>query len=142
MALHPLLIGPDEKRHIAALIEKAAANVVPLDKVMALAQNRAAGGPVTMPSNREYTVLIPSDYRVTYTHETQRQCVCRHISISLDRAAPNRYPTPEACEAILEAFGFVNGIGRAPSWLTDDGKSGIVEFIEPLDGNIEQLKRP
>lgn len=124
---------------IAALVEKAKANPTPLVAVVALEKSRDQGQKRTM-MHDEFTMLIPLNYMVTFTHEEQRQCVCRHISVSLvDR--PGRAPAPVTIDCLLGEFGFVNRFGALAMWTTQDGDTTIVEAVEPLDGDMAQLRR-
>jgi hypothetical protein len=145
MKLRPLLIGPDERASIKALIAKAAADPVPFEEVREAADKRAHTGDGTDNSNLEYTICIPSGYHVTYTHEHQRPgeaCECRHISFSVEDAAPGTGPNPAAIEVLLSEFGFKNKIGGLPSWMTHTADNLlIIEFVEPLDGDMERLQQ-
>lgn len=136
-----LLISPEVRTQIAALIKKAAAQPTPLNIVMALSKWSETTGAKRNPLHDEFTMRIPLNYSVTYTHEHQRQCVCRHLSVALI-GRPGRGPTMEAMNALLEEFGFKNQLRELVMWITRDKNDVIIEALEPLDGNIEQLKKP
>lgn len=142
--MRALMIGPEERAMIGALIEKAAANPTPLATVMALAEARSAGKMTAInPLHDDYTMDIPQGYRVTFTHEEQRQCVCRHLSLSVRDAKPGFGPHPAAAEVILKEFGFKNDIFNVYRWDEVMPVYGMVlDFIEPLDGNMQRLRRP
>lgn len=142
--MRALLIDDDIRTTIKALIEKATANPTPLATVMKLAESRAAGniGAIN-PMHDHYTIDIPQGYRVTFTHEEQRQCVCRHLSLSVIGAAPGFGPNPTAAEVILKEFGFVNSSKRLYVWADYDvpGIGTVIDFVEPLDGDMMRLRR-
>lgn len=139
-----LIIGPEERTAIKALISKAERNVVPLVEVMRLGKLK---GPETIiEANKlgdanQYTIRLPGGFFVTYTHEEQRQCTCRHISISVAGARKNTGPDPTAVKMIIGAFGFVNPLGMLPVWITRFKDRLIVECLEPLDGDVAKLMR-
>jgi hypothetical protein len=90
--------------------------------------------------NSDATIYIPDGFAVTYTHEQQRQCVCRHLSVSVKAA--RKGPHPAAMELLMEEFGFTHKLAELPSWLEPLGHDEFaVNVVEPLDGNVEQLKR-
>jgi hypothetical protein len=138
-----LIIGPVQKDLIRALKKRAAENVISFNQVKLLAGVRERGT-IRNPLNYDLTIEIPQGYLVTYTHEMQREDVeCRHISISVRNAEPNKGPNPTAVELILKEFGFVSKIGEMPSILTKDHGDFIVEFVEPINGNMLLLmKKP
>jgi hypothetical protein len=140
--MRPLIISDPQRATIKALVERAASNVVPLTKVMELAGMRARDNVMTWDANIDYTVELPHGYHVTYTHEEQPSCVCRHISVSVEDPKPGQGPSPEACEMILQEFGFKNAMGRMPMWITKTDQSFIVEAIEPLDGDLMKIMAP
>jgi hypothetical protein len=139
-----LLINDGARLRISHLIEKASRHITPLEVVRAGGERRAAGGPETEDANSAFTIMIPRGYWVTYTQEKQREdCVCAHISISVADAKPGFGPNPAAVQVILEEFGFKHPLKNLPSWTsrTSDGEL-VVEFIEPLDGDLTRLRRP
>ena len=143
MKQRPLIITPEVKTAVEQLIAKAAARPTRWEDTMALAR-KAAAGMVENPMNDDLTMTIPRGYRVTYTHEHQREnLICRHISVSAIGAEPNQGPSPHAVVEIIALFGFINHLGAMPAWVNKkkDG-SLIIEMIEPLDGNLSHLMNP
>lgn len=139
--MRALVIGPTQKAAIAALIAKAAEHVTPLDAVKRAAQFRSQTGVGENAMNEALTIEIPNGYTVTYTHEEQPGGVCRHMSVSVSDA-PRRGPNPHAVAMLMEEFGFKNPFGGAHMWL-DEGelRAVIVNVLEPLDGNMQALRR-
>jgi hypothetical protein len=135
---YALLIDDEGRAAIKALIEKAEQNVTPLDTVVRLAVKRDEGMAIN-PMHDAFTIGLPVGFRVTYTHEEQRQCVCRHISISVGEEG--RAPHPHAINLLLEEFGFVNRLGGIFFWVTESPDRIIAEAIEPLDGDMRRLRR-
>jgi hypothetical protein len=140
----PLIIDNSTRQRIIDLKERAALAATPYEAVKAMAERRAHEVvPETNPDNAVFTIRIPHGYCVTYTHEHQRpDCTCAHISISVEGARPGFGPSVEAVTMIMQEFGFRNGPGALPGWMSrgEDGRT-IVEFVEPLDGNVERLRR-
>lgn len=133
MTTHALIIRPHEEKLIQALKEKAAAHPMLLDQVKRLAAQREQTGDPIRPENDEYTVVLPIDYQVTYTHEEQPVGMCAHISISID-ASSSRGPHPAAVNEILRLFGFVCRVdkpGAGHMWLDRDERL-IINAVEPL----------
>lgn len=139
--MRPLLIDEGVRAKITKLVELAASQPMPLDQVRKMAEKRS-NGMMTNPLNDDLTIDIPEGWRVTYTHEHQRNdVVCRHLSVSVSNARKGFGPNPAAVAVLLEEFGFKNKIGEMPAWTTDDDGRTIVEFLEPLDGDINRLRR-
>jgi hypothetical protein len=135
------LLLTEEARALARdLIAKAAAEPTKWEDAKRLAENKKRGQD-TYILNEKFTIVIPQGYIVTYTHEHQRpDLICRHISISAEGALPNKGPHPAAVVEIIKMFGFINGLGEMPAWISKkkDG-SLIVEMLEPLDGDLNHL---
>ena len=126
---------------IKELIQRASENVVPLEQVMAAAEYRAKDSKnVINEYNDSFSLMIPDGIYVTYTHETQKQCVCRHISVSIGKADKGIHPV--AFNFLLSEFGFKNQVPDLPVWTSQTKNNFIVEAIEPLDGDVRQLLRP
>lgn len=137
-----ILNDPEVMAAIKQLIEKAAARPTSFRDAKRLADKKAQGM-VENPMNDDLTMTIPVGYRVTYTHEYQREdLICRHISVSVENARPKTGPNPHAVIEILKMFGFKNNLGQMPGWVSekDDG-SLIIEFVEPLDGDVSKLAK-
>lgn len=136
-----LLDDPKLLAAIKQLIEKAAARPTSYRDAQILAGKKATGMNIN-PMNDDLTMTIPDGYRVTYTHEYQREdLVCRHISVSVEDGAPNTGPNPVAVIEILKMFGFVNSLGHMPGWVSKKPNGSlIIELVEPLDGDVSKLQ--
>jgi hypothetical protein len=98
-----LIIGPDEQAAIDLLKAHAATRVMDAETT---AKAIAADAPGFRQMMRRFSLPLPVGFVVTYTHERQpdpRLGVVQHISVSVD--TPNKYPSVEAIEMILAAFG-------------------------------------
>jgi len=141
MWLNALLIGPTERAALDELSARAAASSTDYATMERMAAASAAGRS-TGELNRALTVDLPFGYTVTFTHEEHKPGVmCRHASIGL-RTRPDRGPTPEAAQMILDVLGFRNKIGAMASWL-ETLKDGTIcpNFVEPLDGDMTRLAK-
>jgi len=138
--MRPLLLTPEVEAACKALVDLAASRPTRWEDVVRLTEARA-NGQVLNPMNDDLTMTIPHGYRVTYTHEYQREdLVCRHISISAEGAKPKTGPNPQAVVEIMRMFGFINGLGQAPAFVnTHPDGSLLIEIIEPLDGDVSKL---
>ncbi len=136
----PFIIGPDEKRLIADLIERAAAAPVAYETVreMAAQYDKLKGQNIMFDP---FTISIPIDYTVTYTHEFQRPDVCcRHLSMSVNR--PGRAPNAFAMQMLMDEFGFKNRLGQTPMYIEPLlNERAAINVIEPLDGDMSKLKK-
>jgi hypothetical protein len=130
------MITEDEQVRIAELIARATEHAVPLAEVERQAKQLIKGGVEHANWNIAQTIALECGYQVTYTHEEQRQCICRHISISVWKHIK---PNNADAQQILTAFGFINDLQLLPRWFSQNNT--VVEFLEPLDGNMEQIKR-
>jgi hypothetical protein len=124
-----------ERSLIRKLIADADQDVVPLATVQKLASERAADDNAFWEGGQ--TAVLACGYRVNYTHEEQRQCVCRHISISVWKRGVQAHV--DSAREILTAFGFINELEQLPRWLSHQGR--VLEFLEPLDGDLNRIKR-
>lgn len=95
-----LVIGQVQREQIATLRAIAGANPQDPRDVMFAAER---GGEVFRAMMALLTVELPIGYFVTYSHETQPIGLCHHLSVSVRR--PNKMPSVEAVEMILEEFG-------------------------------------
>jgi hypothetical protein len=143
-----LHISNHVRAEIAALKAKAAepGNVTKLATVVEMAGKQAKG---EIPSGFNeahvpFTMAIPHGFYVTYTHEEQHQCTCRHISVSVE-SGPGKGPHPTAFGMLLREFGFVNTLdGKTKPYIwtsTTPGGRLVIEAIEPLDGDMHRLQR-
>ena len=134
--MRALVIGPEQEALIAALRSKARANVVPFEAM----KLRAAGNVRNIAEiNSDYTMGIPFGFSVTLTHEEHRPgIVCRHLSVSVDRAGKG--PHPLAVQEIMSKFGFANPLGELVCWDEPlDQDRFAINVVEPLDGDMSRL---
>ena len=62
------------------------------------------------------------------------------MSVSVDKGGVG--PHPIAVSMLMREFGFVNQFGADPMWTENLGGSEFaVNVLEPLDGNVESLRR-
>jgi hypothetical protein len=103
MPRNSLIIGKTQREQIATLREFAAAkpsNMEDMRRAVAL----KASNPDLFDTNAvAYTITLPNDYLVTYSHEQQEFGLCHHISISIKTR--NRLPHEAAVAMICEEFG-------------------------------------
>lgn len=135
------MIGEKERSAIAELIAKAALRPTPLENMKRAAEHKRTTGDAFNAMNEAATIDIPLGYAVTYTHEEQPGAVCRHMSVST-AGAPGTGPNPLAVGMLMQEFGFKNDLSGAFSYLDTlrDGRL-VINVIEPLDGNMEQLRK-
>jgi hypothetical protein len=130
MSARVLLIGPDERAAIALLKAHAATRIFDVKAV-----TEAAGDmPAFRVMMRRFSLPLPHGYVVTYTHERQpdpRLGVIQHISVSVD--APGKYPSTEAVEMILAAFGMAPIKDSLKVWPEDvEPGVGAVNIVQRL----------
>lgn len=137
MALRPLLVGPELREQINALVRHAEAH--PFD------QTHREADVTERPDNmdeiaRPFTMQIPVGYQVTFTIEIQKAGRFRHISVSVE--TPGGLPSQEAVEAVAELFGMgkidfdsVQTWSDLTFWLEDFAPGhqavNVVQLIEP-----------
>lgn len=135
-----LILGLAERAQLADLTARAAASPTPYAMMRSLAQASPAHAEEIRELNRALTVEVPDGFTVTLTHEEHKPDVlCRHVSIGV-RTTPGRGPAPGAVEMLMDALGFVNRLGRLPTW-TETLADGTfaVNLVEPLDGDLRKL---
>ncbi len=147
----PFIINDDVRMEILRVKRNAENNPVPLEVVekSASAGEGAPGG-----DDPRFIMLVPTAFKVVYTHEIQPgDVICRHLSISINE--PDRMPNLHAVEMIAGEFGFVNkkininkpGCIDEPDhllwWLEKIGEDCLpaVNIVEPLDGNYNRLRK-
>jgi len=137
--MQALVIDDHTRVLIKDLIQRASENVVPLEQVMRAAEYRAKDevNNAINELNDGFSIKLPVDIMVTYTHEEQKQCVCRHISVSIGKSDKAIHPV--AMNFILDEFGFKNRLGHLPIWVSQTPENLIIEAIEPLDGDVLRL---
>lgn len=132
--------GAEQQAAIAELIKLAELNVMPLAEVEALSSSPLEVQRCAAAGNRLQTIKLPVGYNATYTHETQPEAICRHLSVSVDRRG--KLPSIEAVQAIMLLFHFVNEIRGCFVWIEGmaDHQQAI-NVVEPLDGDMGKLKK-
>jgi len=139
--MQALLIGPEEKRKVQAVLDYAERNIIDHKLLM-----RMANG--TLPpigDNPNFVCTIPKDHRVVFSYEIHKGRKARHISVSV---ANEKFPHPQAVNLILKEFGFNKMIVTQE---TDDATAtmlsiwpegnsiNVVEFVDeesPADGPV------
>lgn len=96
----PLIIGPDEKKNIKAVIDYA--NKHPY--TIKLLQKIMEGKLQPPGDDKNHVAHIPFGYRCVYSIELQKVGIFRHLSISVD--ADGKWPNEYAVKAIAKEFGF------------------------------------
>ena len=114
-----LVIGPTEKTSIAKLIDVATAKPLDVEELIAFSERDLKEYKLWM---MRYTIDIPFDFRVTYTHERQPSGLFHHISISL--GMPNRVPSEHAIDMIALAFNLKRPGQRFTEW----AKNNVARF--------------
>jgi hypothetical protein len=104
-----LFIGEREKAMIAAAIERARDMPLPLAFVQqAVVPDKPhialADRPPGLKRPQSEIVELPVGYRANFSFEEQPAGVCRHLSVSVDRAG--MLPSLESFALIAAAFGF------------------------------------
>lgn len=108
-----LIIGPDEERCIAALIDLARANPLTREYLTRMSRGFDPADPSTRGAAGEmvplhFTIDLPIGVRVTYTEEDQPVGRCRHLSVSVERAGA--LPAPVLIDELLVQFGFAGRV--------------------------------
>jgi hypothetical protein len=139
-----LVLGPEEKRQIKALMERAAANPVRWatikDAALKIAE-RDDKRDLPLADRPPGIERPPSDHlmlgtvRVAYSVEEQPGGMCRHLSASVGR--PGYLPDVHVMTALCEAFGFANFpplTGRVWTEEFDPGHRAVnvVELIQEV----------
>lgn len=96
-----LLVSPETRNQIDALVAYAAANPLSAEHCLAVFDGREPP-PGDNPAN---VIIIPMGYRCCFTFEThKRGRQVRHLSIGV--VAPGKWPNPLAVRELLTLFGF------------------------------------
>ena len=129
--MRALIIGAEEKAAIAELKARAAENVLDVAAVEEQAKRDIAAFRAGM---LRQSIPLPLGFVVTYTHERQPDPmlgVIQHISVSVD--TPNKYPSVEAVEMILDAFGMAPLKQSLKIWPEeiepDHGAVNVAQFL-------------
>ncbi len=103
------------------------------------------GKEVFIPGDSDGCTMFSNDYKIVYTHEQQKQCICRHLSISSTKH--NRTPLPEVVNFVCKEFGFINEVPyefpEGAVWFEKikDSKNSAVNVLEPIDGDFLKLAK-
>jgi hypothetical protein len=98
--------------------------------------------------NQKFTMYIPLPVEervlsVTYTHDEQPPCMCKHLSASVNKKG--ELPTPEMMQLIMSLFGFNTPyyviVKLGLKWNEKFGKETCkaINVIEPVSGNLKDL---
>jgi hypothetical protein len=138
MAGTPLVIGEAQRRDLAALRERAAAD--PSDMLVVAEQIKTpAGKRMHMDRMNALTIDIPLGYTVTFSIETGHGAgTCRHMSMASGRR--DRVPTQEAVWMVAELLGFTGGLESCTLWLEElqrgpdpvKDRAKAVNVVQPL----------
>lgn len=109
-----LVIGPDQEKAIADLMELARANPLTREYLARMCQGFDPADPATRHPDAgtiplHFTIDLPIGVRVTYTEEQQPIGMCRHLSVSIDKL--EWVPAPPVVDELLSQFGFVGRTG-------------------------------
>jgi hypothetical protein len=129
-----LLIDDEQIERIKALVAKAAKDPMPLDTVMRAAEGKREDPAVQAMLDRistEFSLDIPMDYFVCFTHEKQPAGTTRHLSVSI--RAKGRVAAPQAISLLMPFFGFKRPLEGCYVWVEDCGRGkkavNVVELI-------------
>lgn len=130
----PLLIGPDERAALAALVKRAELNPVDMRTLSQRLEDPAQKA-AHMDAMTAQTVAIPAAYLVTFSIEHGHPGgPARHMSISVDREG--RVPSPVGVWMVAQELGFVGALEKCAVWSEDlqgHGKAvNVVQFLETL----------
>lgn len=102
--MRPLIIGENEKRELLRIKYYAESNPFSVDNMLDI-YNRSLP---PIGENKKHVCVIPIDFRVVFSIETQKKGLARHVSISVPDI--NRSPSIEACDMIIKELGFKNTV--------------------------------
>lgn len=135
--LRALTLGDEQKARIETL--KAYAAQYPIPLIMVEGRAKAWRDSRQRPRDwLEYRIEIPEDYLITYTIEEHPPCRVRHLEVGID--AEGRLPPKEACQLLLDLFGFKCAFDDLLRWL--DSKPGryhrlSIHMVEPENGDFD-----
>lgn len=129
---NPLIIGPPQKRALAALRDRAATDPMDVHKILELV-SEPNGMVAHLKRMSTFTIPLPIAYVVTFSIETGHSVgMVRHMSMSSNRRG--KAPTPEAVWMVAEELGFVGSIADCRVYLEPFGKSGkAVNIVQPVN---------
>lgn len=110
----PLIVGPDERRNLQELRERASkkpVNMVGLAERLLIPANKDAH----MDQMADQTIGLPTAFLVTYSVEFGHPIgPCRHMSLSSVRRGA--FPIPQAVWMVAEELGFVGSLKFCTVW--------------------------
>lgn len=127
---------------IERIIKHATENPTSLETMEALTKGEASPGGV----NEDFTIyVVINDEQVciTYTHEQQPPCMCKHLSVSVHEKG--QLPSDKVMQLIMTLVGFKTPyriIIQTPlKWNEEFGGTTheAINLIEPLSGKISDL---
>ncbi len=131
-----VFIGPDEKTLLEGLYQLALSNVIDADNFIKNKKNNNIGKEAFLEIMKLMTVKIPLHYEVTFTFETQKIGLCRHMSMSTSKI--NSVPSPEAVWMVCECLGFTGELEDCLGiWLEDIGDNRKAVNVLQLVGSEE-----
>lgn len=128
-----VILGPSEIEALVALRARAEASPTPLAVLTSLGEGEPAPGGM----NPTFTVKIPTNLTVTFTHEVQPIGLCRHVSMSVN--LNGRVPHPTAVAMVLPFLGFTQSAKTLGSlglvWMEAFGAhtQNAVNVLEPVN---------
>jgi len=128
MKLRPLLIGQVEEHNLRVLKEHAEANPLSMDDMLDI-MNLSEPPPGDRPG---FSVIIPVDYRITFTIDAQPDGPARHLSISVLPPTKGVYPNPEAVLEMCKCLGFkeTEDFEKFTSvYMQDDYIINVIEYL-------------
>jgi hypothetical protein len=133
-----LMIGPGEKKAIAALIEKAKKHRFSYQRMREYA---SGARPINRKLMSDLTILIPAGFTVTYSIEDHAPKVpCHHLSVAAPRA--DRVPNEFAIAMILREFGMMMPLDQSQVYPEEFEPNRIaINVIQPVDGDWTPLMR-
>lgn len=121
--MRPLVIGNAEKEKLAVLRKYAEDHPYSASDMLDLMNGeiKAAG------NQKEFQCEIPVGFKIVFTIEGQPPGPARHLSISVPEKG--RFPSPEACEWVMEMLGFKNKFNGCRVWIEEEIAVNILELI-------------
>ena len=124
--MRALLISPDVKERIRLAVERARHHPMSREtiKAFAILQDKPTlrlneSQPGYARPQAEH-VIIPEGFQAAISFEEQAAGLCRHLSISIEKA--DALPSPPAVDLIAKTFGFKTPLAlRSRIWIEDYG---------------------
>lgn len=119
--MRPMLIGPDEKLAIEALIERAENSPFTIDDLLDMKNGAMAIAGDMGP----FTIDIPFGYKVVFSHEQQPAGLVKHLSVSVP--VVDKLPSRDSVVALMAEFGYKKPLQDTNIWLEQlEGGYGAV----------------